>query len=156
MDEMLIVTKNNLNSTITGEKTYDRRDKLEGEGGIVPEPSRLLPPDVRTQYRYLQRLIRKSKKAKAAISVGDQEIIVNVATSIAMQRELADIKAAGGLDADKILRINRQMLQIGADIRQGLTHLLLTPNSRARVVVTESPTSENKATLFDLLNPPSA
>ena len=152
----MLAMKNSPDTAFGAEKPRDQRDRLEGEGGIVPEPSRLLPPDVRTQYRYLQRLIRKSKKAKAAISVGDQEIIVNVATSIAMQRELADIKAAGGLDADKILRINRQMLQIGADIRQGLTHLLLTPNSRARVVVTESPTSENKATLFDLLNPPSA
>lgn len=152
----MLAIKNSPDTAFGAEPARDQRDRLEGEGGIVPEPSRLLPPDVRTQYRYLQRLIRKSKKAKAAISVGDQEIIVNVATSIAMQRELADIKAAGGLDADKILRINRQMLQIGADIRQGLTHLLLTPNSRARVVVTESPTSENKATLFDLLNPPSA
>lgn len=148
--------KNSPDTAFGAEPARDQRDRLEGEGGVVPEPSRNLPADIRTQYRYLQRLIRKSKKARAAISVGDQEIIINVATSIAMQRQLLDLREAGGLDADQLLRLNRQVMQLGADIRQGLTHLLLTPNSRARVVVTESPTSENKATLFDLLNPPSA
>ena len=152
----MLAFKNTPTTAFATEKPKDQRDKLEGEGGVVPEPSRHLPPEVRTQYRYLQRLIRKSKKARAAISVGDQEIIINVAVSISMQRELMDMKAKGGLDAGQVLSINRQILQLSADIRQGLTHLLLTPNSRARVVVTESPTSTTTTNLFDMLQPPSA
>lgn len=151
----MLAFKNNPVTAFGTEKPKDQRDRLEGEGGILPEPSRHLPPEVRTQYRYLQRLIRKSKKALAAISVGDQEIIINVAVSISMQRELMDMKTKGGLDAGQLLSINRQILQLSADIRQGLTHLLLTPNSRARVVVTESPTTSANTDLFSQLNPPS-
>lgn len=145
--------KNNQNSLITGAKQRDQRDVLMGDGGKVPEPSRNLPPDIRMQYRYVQRLIRKSSKARSAISVGDQEAIVNVATSIAMQRELIELRKDPMLTTDQKMKLGRMIMQIGADIRQGLSQLLLTPNSRARVIVSEDPTN-NLAGIMDMLRPP--
>lgn len=116
----------------------DQRDVLVAEDNAIPEPARNLPPLIKTKFREVTYLIKNCKKARSALTYGDYESILNVAVSMALQRQLMEQRfgdEVAKMDYKTISSIDRRLLQVGADIRQGLDKLLLNPNARARVVI---------------------
>ena len=126
-----------------GQELQDKRPAIETDDKIDSvKPPSWLPPEVRKEFFTILGRIKKNPKARAAFSVADTEMLIVVATSFATYRShmlefFANNQArnSGELGVENKKWLTREMGKLQADLRNGLSTLLLTPNSRSRVVV---------------------